>query len=429
MSQTDFKTSANVVISISIVASGEFDPTMQGAGNKLTWSLNGTARGASFDDTRTTKEKTCGVPFGIQKTYADFSVDGSVGSTSGTINIGRLPRFSSAETVGGYQIGTWKVNTSPVLSSSGFANGIETTGGYYIVELPQDAKADDPIVINPPIDYVSRVYPGDKVYSTGATGNKKWNVLSQERFPLSDRTFFWEPNENPKLEAGGIADGKLAKPGTVMLPTSDHYIPVMSDGFDGMRYFYQNQGVMFDGQKWTKLLLDPYAYKTPSNAYEFRNLDVYYFDREFHPQLLEFLHSSKCFGTTNQEVDDSQPITYSQTFENETTETDFLFRWGDFNNKQIQGGRAIKDFGDAWSKYHLANLDWLVDRKIIGTYAVAFAKDEVMDPDGNFYRPAIPFYAIFKDGYTTEIKEQIEVDGETLTNEFSITVNVAVSQQ
>lgn len=432
MALNDFNDSADATVSISVSGNGQFSP-FAGQNYKMNWVLSGEISGATFTDNRTIKQKTCGVDSYLGKKYVTFDVSGGVGSTSGAIATGRVPRIFSPETVGGVNIGNWDVNTKPVLTEGGFADGVLSEGVNYIVALPKTAgaKVDDPIAVNPPIDYIARVYPGDKVYTqvfTQGDGTKtgRWYVAPQERFPLPDRTFSWEPNENPKLAAGGIADGRLQLPGTIMLPDSDHYISNYSDSFDGMRYFYANQGVMFDGQEWTKKLVDPYVHEPEDQPKEFRNLDVGYFDREFYASLLENTHWRKCFVLTFQEIDDSNLVTLTVTpDEGESYSTEFYFRWGGLNDKLIQGGEIIYDFGDAWSKYRIANQDWLTARKLNSRAAILYEKDP---PDPEF-PITIVLGAIFKDGETFTTEEKMEIEGEELTNTFNVTVTARGSQK
>jgi hypothetical protein len=432
MSLNDFNDTASADISISVSGSGQFSP-FYGQSYPLNWTLSGDIYGEQFTDNRNIKQKTCGTGLYTDKKYTTFNARGSVGNTSGAITSGRVSRVYSPETIAGTNIGNWDVNTKPVLTNGGFADGVLSQRVNYTVALPktQGAKIDDPITIDPPIDYVARVYPGDTVYTqvfTQGDGQKtgRWYVAPQERFPKPDRTFFWEPNENPKLEAGGIADGKLQLPGTIMLPTSDHHIANYSDSFDGMSYFYENQGVMFDGQEWTKKTVDPYVYKPEEGPEEFRNLGIGYFDREFYALLLEDLHWQKSQVITKQLIDDTNLVTLTVTpEEGEAYSTEFYFRWGSLENKEIQNGEIIYDFGDAWSKYRIANQEWLTEKKL-NTCGIILWEKDAPDPENPMQ---IWMGALFKDGETFTTEEKIDFEGQELINTFTVTVTAKGSQK
>lgn len=428
MSQNDFSEAITVDIRITVSGSGEFNPL--GTEYPMDWTLSGTAKGATFTDTRTIKEKTCGTPYYSTKEYAEFAMPGSTGNTSGYVQLGQFERVLLSNTVAGPYLGEWKVNTDPVLSAFGQVNGENAQHGYYVVAKPEDQKIDDPILLDPAIDGIKRVYPGDILYTQGEVV-KFWYVGPKERFPSTDRTFTWTPNTNPVLSSGGKADGELAKPGTIMLPESDFYIAKQSDSFDGMSYFYQNQGVIFDGQKWAKNLQDPTIYQPKDGPREFRNLTVGYFNPDIYPKLLEAVHSSKPFVNTTQLIDDTDLFNFSGTPKgsNEPINLKLAFRWGDYENAKIQPTDLLYDFGDAWSKYHAENLDWRIARKMVGSLVTLFVVDPPpVEPGLN---DRIVLSTIFKDGEVTEIESQY-VDPYTeqvYKNNFTVTVQANVSQK
>jgi hypothetical protein len=315
------------------------------------------------------------------------------------------------------------------LSEGGKADDAIIENGYYVVGLPTDTTADDPIDISPAIDFLTRVYPGDFVYVAGKGEYAKWSVAPQYRYPQTDRTFSWTPNTDPVLASGGIADGELALPGTIMLPTSNFYIEDEDDAVDGMRYFYANQGVYFDGQRWGKNLPDPIVYTPETGPKEFRNIGVVYISPQLYQGLFENDHASKLFVFGNQTINDEEPVKFTVTPEGggEPEVTDLFFRWDSPGNgcePNIQPSiSAIHDFGDAWSHYYLENRAWL-NLKFPGILGAGFTMKS---------RDIEPEYAIalgvnfFEDGNVTTITSEIEVDGETLTNTFTITLSVQTS--
>jgi hypothetical protein len=429
MSLNDFNDRARLDIRITISGSGEFSPF--GTGNSsMNWSLEGNVEAKSFTDDLTIKEKTCGLDFGSTKEFRRFNfTPSSTGNTSGFITLGQYVSVISAEAVKGAFAGMWKVNTSPILSAGGKANGEVAAGAYYVVDLPEDGKVDDPIKLDPKIDNIGRVYPGDFVNVQGTGEFAKWFVGPQTRFPKPDRTFFWQPNEDPFLESGGLADGKLAKPGTIMLPTANFYIEDPEDAVDGMRYFYENQGVIFDGQIWKKNLPDPLVYEPEEGEKEFRNFMVSYVSSQRYESLLEDLHQNKPFIITNQTIDDTNPLEFTITYEGGSTETTSLyFSWlsplnGVLTNIQ-PSVPVIYDFFDAWTGYHKANREWVKSR-IPGFFGAGFVlQSKNIEPE-----VTLPLYVEeFVDGNITEIVQTAQNDeGETLTNTFTITVQATPS--
>jgi hypothetical protein len=427
MSLNDFNRRARIDITIDISGSGQFSPLTTSSGSKMNWSLAGNIIAKPPQIDLTTKEETCGLPYGSTKEFRRFELLGSTGNTSGTVETMQLPR-RPGPLLGQTLIGTWTVNTEPVLSAGGKADDAVVENGYYVVGLPEDTTPDDPIDISPAIDFLTRVYPGDFVYVTGKGEFAKWSVAPKYRYPQTDRTFPWEPNTSPVLASGGIADGELALPGTIMLPTADFYIEDEDDAVDGMRYFYANQGVYFDGQRWGKNLPDPIVYTPETGQKEFRNIGVVYISLQRYEGLFENDHATKLFVFGNQTVDDEKPAKFTVTPEGGEPEvTDLFFRWdspGSGYEPNIQPTiSAIHDFGDAWSHYYLENRAWL-NLKFPGFLGAGFTlKSRDIEPEY-----VIPLGVnAFEDGNITTITNEIEVDGEMLTNTFSVTLILKTS--
>lgn len=422
MSVNDFNARARLQIQISVSGFGQFDPFGDGP---LNWTLNGTVNAQSITDDRTTKEKTCGVGNETTKTFQTFDMSGSTGGTSGTINTGQLAQPIIAEAgLGGrgpYR-GDWIVNTDPVLSSGGFLDGNPAPKGYYVVAQPEDAGVDDPIELSPPIDGIVRVYPGDRIYLAQLSEDTFWQYDPQERFPKPDRTFFWTPNTEPVIASGGLLDGDLALPGTIVIPTAEYYIEPPADAIDGMRYFYNGIGMMFDGAAWRQQLLQPSVYQPPTGPREFRNTEVRYVSPQRYERRLEQDEFYKPFVYTVQPIDDSVPLVY--TLGDPPTTEDFYFRWlvpAFFSPTNIQPNAPyIYDFGNAYSAFHEASRQWLLDRNLSAGLA-AVITDLGFPPREKML--AIP---AFKTG-TTEIVETANFGAENLVNTFTIAINIVPS--
>lgn len=426
MSTNSFNKRARLNIIISINGGGAFWPFPDGYGSPCSWSIQGDVVAEQFAEETTVKQDTCGVAFGEDKQFRSFGAQGSTGGTSGTIKVGQYPNFQTAETVLGPYLGTWQVNTKPVLAAEGKIGDEEAPDGHFVVLLPTapNAKIDDPIVINPKIDDLERVYPGDRVYTSGKGIYRKWRVAPQKRYPKTDRTFFWVPNTNPVIKSGGLVSNELALPGTIMIPTKDFYIEDADDAVDGMRYFYENQGVMFDGQTWTKLLADPVVYEPEQGPKEFRNMLVYYASEDFFENRMEADHWQKPFIYTNQRIKLEDKPQFSYTFEGQETETeDMTFKWYQPMNgvdSNIQPGiPVIYNFGDAWSAYHLNNKQWF-KTKFPGTTGAGFSLTS--DTSGNVLSLGVED---FEDGEVTEIKETYtDPEGNELENVIAISLTV-----
>jgi hypothetical protein len=434
MSLNDFQKRAKLDIKISISGSGAFSPLSYMYGTPADWTLTGEIETITFEDDLTIKEQTCGPENGTAHQFMHFNGGGSTGNTSGTIPVGINPNQRlGRESYGSgdnNNLGEWDVNTKPVLSSDGKADGAESPLGFYTVKLPNGTTVDDPITLNPAIDGITRVYPGDEIFAAGSTGNRRWYYGGQLRYPKTDRTFFWTPNTNPVLKSGGLVNGVLAKPGTVMLPTANFYIEDPEDAVDGYRYAYNGQGWMYDGRRWNKLLFDPLVYEPENGAKEFRTINVSFVAElirqgYIYPLLLETMQQNKCFVVSNQTIDDDKPCKFTQTVKDEDPlELDLKFRWGSplFGcDANIQPSvLVLHDFEDAWSYYAKKNQDWLRPRFknfysavcILGDGELALGVDE------------------FIDGNVTEIKETVpDPSGGELENTFTITLEIKTSLQ
>jgi hypothetical protein len=427
MSTLDFNKRARLDVTIYISGSGDFDPLNPTIGVAIPWSMTGEIKAIEFTDERTVKEQLCGLDFGVDKQYRTFGAVNSNGNNSGTTSVGQIPRPPRTGTIVGANrglLGEWTVNTSPVLSGDGKVDGEVVLLGYYTVAIPQDATADEPIFVDPPIDFISRVYPGDSVFVTGNAQTAKWRVGPQFRYPKPDRTFFWQPNSAPVLTSGGFSDGQLALPGTVMLPTANFYIEDEANAIDGMRYFYAGQGVIFDGQNWIKNTADPVVY-TPQNTgpKEFWNTDVAYLSPDFYVRSMEVDQRNKPFIFTNQTIDDESKvtITYSPS-QGQPYSVEMVFRWNapiGVYEKNIQPRPVIYNFGDAWTKYHLNTQEWL-NEKFPGSIGSGY---QLQTGDGSFMQLGVDEFA---DGNVTEVTESVEdpYTGQTLTNTITTTLSV-----
>jgi len=429
MSLNDFNKRARVDIAISINGTGEFSPFQGETGAPVSWTIDGTVTQSQFIEELTIKEETCGVPFYDNKMFRKFGIfPSSTGGNSGTIALGQIPR-QPGPLLQYLAKGNWTVHTEPVLSAGGYANDELIQVGYYIVAQPADKKIDDPIKIEPAIDNLKRVYPGDFVYTQGLNESTKWYVSPQFRYPKPDRTFFWQPNTNPKLESGGIADGELALPGTVMIPTSTVYFENEEDWIDGIKYVRAGDGLMFDGQTWTNNLGNPIVYEPEDGPREFWFEQLGYGSPNDDERRLEGNHYQKPFVYANIPIDDSSTPTYDYTFEGQSQESEGLvFRWGStvggYENN-IQARSLLYDFGDAWSKYHRTTLNWLKQR-FTGWNSAGFTLSTAPQFGED---PKTIFLGVddFEDGNETVVEQSYtDPEGNVLTNSFTITLSISV---
>lgn len=432
MSLNDFNKTAKIEIGVAITGSGQFSPFEPTYGMPMNWTIEGQMKMKTVEQNTTLRDETCGgIDLNDPAYFKSWNAPGSVGSNSGTIEFGyftpKKPGIIDGKTFGGI----WKFNTNPVLSSGGQVNGKDAEF-FYVVQRPPEVKTvDDPILIDPPIDSLKRIYEGDLIYVSSGL----WNVSPQNRFPKKDRTFFWEPNTNPVLKAGGLVNDELTKPGTIMLPDEDYYISKSSDGFDGMRYFYENQGVMFDGQVWSKLALDPLVYQKDKDTTEFINLNVQYISQQSFVVLLESLHRDKGQVLGYIPIDYKDAIKFTVTPEEGEPEiTDFFFYWmspqsGIIDNA-IPATPIRYDFKDAWSKYHQSNAVWLKERPKIATGFLGagfYLKSKA--EDGKEEQIINLSIKLLEDGNITKIEEKIKnEEGVEIVNTFNITTSITILQ-
>lgn len=426
MSLNDFNRRARLTISVSINGVGQFLPW---TGNRGNWTLAGTVTAEEPTISLTAREETCGLPFESPKEFRTFLMPGSTGNTSGSISTGQLPQgYDVLALLQETRLGEWTVNTSPELSTGGMADGELVQFGYYVVALPENTTPDDPIIIDPPIDTLTRVYPGDAVYVAGTGEYAEWRVAPQRRYPQPDRTFFWQANTSPALASGGLVDGELALPGTIAIPAADYYIEPPAEAIDGMRYFFGGIGIKFDGQTWRSQYPQPIIYVPEDGPKEARILDLNFVSPERYQSLLEFEQRQKSFLFTNQTINDQVPVLFVYTPEQGNAEqTELYFRWVNPANgvpTNIQPvNNPIHNFGDAWSAHHLATKEWLRTR-FPGLLTATFNLTP-QDPEN----PVTFNLTVdaFEDGNVTEFTQTVEIDGEQLTNNVTITLTVSTA--
>lgn len=426
MSTIDFNERGRIEISIDISGGGQYDPVAGGV-VPIAWNIQGTVTTVDAENNLTTKEKLCGFDNSLgNKIYTAFSATPSVGGDSGRINTGTLPNPIDPQVFGQY-LGKWKVNTSPVLSSDGQVNGELAQKGYYIAQTAEGQKYDDPIVISPAIDGITRIYAGDMIYSMPYSGVRRWYILPQERQPKTDRTLFWQINETPYVEENGKIDGKLAKPGTIILPTSTFDFEDDEQPFFG-RYALAGQGWLWNGYEW-KGGTPPFKWKpTPTSVAQYRFLNVSYIHPDYTAGCMEETQRNKPFVYTTKRVNDETPVILTYYPEDsEPYEIPFKFRWlSDFYGAGgIQGRGVVHDFGDPWSKYHLANIAWAKFNKIFALTGLRcdLTSDQT-DP------PSLIELAseVFEDGDITTFTTKAQTpEGEELTNTITVALSITTS--
>lgn len=419
-------------ITVSITGYGNFDPFGRGI-YPFNWQLGGTVSATSDQPTDIQFKCTPQDPSAI---YTVFGAVPSNGGQSGYIDTGVLPTRYSAESIFGIELGGWTVNTSPMLSSDGIVNGSLSTKGYYVVQVAEDKTEDDPIEVNPAIDGITKVYPGDIIYSTATGTGRRWNLSPKERLPKPDRTFFWTPNTSPFIEADGKVNGVMAKPGTVMLPTSNYAFEDPSAPFYN-QYAYAGIGWMFDGQRWIGGR-QPFRYQPPTPEggnpppAEYRELFLSYQPSNPFGQCLESTQRNKPFIRTTKRINDDAPIVFSYTPEGSqepiTTNLRFRWFWDTERENYLQAPTLLTpvfEFGDSWTAYHKANIAWLKARNIetfigAGFRLVAFEEDPPSEIELRV--------SCFEDGnVTTIVEEFVGEDEQTYTNTFEITVSINMS--
>ena len=200
--------------------------------------------------------------------------------------------------------------------------------------------------------------------------------------------------------------------------------------------------MMFDGQAWSKKLQDPFVYEKDSSTNEFRNLEVHYYSPQRYERLLESDHEDKGRIFGYQPISYDTPIPFTVTppppepgqEPGEPYTINFYFYWmspqlGIIDNA-LPATPIRYDFSDAWSKYHIANFEWLKARpKISGAFIGAGIVLKNKPEFGQEEEVLYLFIDAFEDGNVTVIKEKgQDPDGNELLNEFSVTTQLTVSQ-
>lgn len=437
MSTHDFNFNAQSSITITISGEGQFSPFDF---TEIDWTLGGTVSaigGSSSKPPFTCKQ------IDPSLTWTRFNAPSSNGGQSGYIDTGVIPFSVNAETQFGRQLGSWTVNTKPILSSEGYIDGDLSGKGYYVVNVAKDKTEDDFIDLPSAIDGITRVYPGDWIYSTPTQTGRKWNVFpNPNRQPKTDRTLFWEPNTDPYVEENGMINGELAKPGTIILPTKDYDFEDSAEPFY-LRYAQNKIGWMFNGYSWIGGS-PPYKYQPPDNGgqpkpAEYRFLTTPSENPSRYAGCLHQTHFYKPFWFTNQRIDDSQPVVITfipKPIPGQPTpppySMDMIFRLGyggdEENYIQPRGGIApIFNFGDVLSKFHQRNIDWMKQRQqfqMIGGFCT-LSVTPTTDP------PMVMelYYECAENGNTTKIINEITTpDGIVLKNEVTVSLSMSVTQ-
>jgi hypothetical protein len=425
MSVNDFKKRPRLSITITFECSGAFDP-FTGFG-EMNWTFSGSVSGQTGQTNPTVKEITCYPPTDPDVVWGFFSMPGSTGNNSGRVDTGITPDNFAARSFSSRQEGFWKVNTDPVLSEFGKVNNTPASRSiYYVVALPDapGASVDTPIFINPPIDELRVVYPGDFVAIDRFFGTQRWYVYPQRRQPKPDRTFFWVPNEEPVLTNDGKADGVLVKPGTVMIPTRTGNVesenPLLVAG-----YFFEGVGIMFDGQNWIDVAGaevakegEPGESWWPIPFFNSPQQDERRFDSD---------HSRKFLIETNTQKDQDS-LSFKLTDSPETL-TFASFGWisggpgTTLGNLQPNG--VFYDHGDSYSYAFKKRIQW---QKENGKFPLS-AGGQVFVVIGseqpqNFY----VYVDAFEDGNVTEWEETgVGFDGEELKNNYKVSVQITTT--
>lgn len=442
MSTVDFNKRAELDITISLSGNGNFDPFGSRTAG-LNWTLSGTVTAKTDPETDlTVAELLRCKPIPPDAVWTEFGAPPSVGNQSSFVNVGTRPTPILFESPLGQEIGPWTVNEKPILTDNGNVDGELSKKGYYVVQVAKDKTEDDFIELDPPIDGLAKVYPGDLIYSVGDDVYRQWRRQPRERWPRPDRTFFWQPNVNPFVEEDGKIDGEMAKPGTIILPTQtlDFTDPTKPFLF---RYAYAGYGWMFNGYEWKQLTLRPYKYQPPKEnpedpdpAPEYRDLFVTYYRTERFAGCLEETQRQKPFIYTSKAIDDSSSIALIITPDPvegqpppEPEIFNLQFRWltpGAVENgiQPTVIGSPFYDFADTWTNYHKANVQWCKDRNIGQFIGAGFTlKTEGDEPQTIFLN-----VDCFEDGNVTTIKEELKIEGgETYVNTYTITLSVQMA--
>ena len=441
MSTIDFNKRAELDITITLDGQGQFLPGTTIVAN---WTISGTVAAKSDQPTDlTNKQRLRCKPLPFDAIWTEFGAFESVGNQSSFIDTGIRPTPILFESALGQEIGPWTVNEKPILSNNGNVDGELSKKGYYVVQIAEDKTEDDFIELDPPIDGLSKVYPGDLIYSVGDEVFRQWRREPRERWPRPDRTFFWEPNETPFVEEDGKIDGEMAKPGTIILPNKNFDFTDPTKPFEG-KYAYSGYGWMFNGYEWRQLALAPFRYKPPKEnpddpdpPTEYRNWQVYYGAPGRFSGCLEGTQRNKPFIYTSKKINDDPPIIYTVTFPAEEGQPppepesyNMIFRWYlDTENNQIQAPTyltPIYDFSDAWSNYHKANIKWFKDRNLADLIGSGYYLS--ITPAQSEVEPIVGGVLCFEDGNSTTVTATMEnYNGQILTNSLTATVSIQAS--
>ena len=420
MSVNDFKKRPRLNISVTVNCFGKFDP-FTGFG-KLDWSLSGSIAAQTGAPNVTVREITCQQPTNPDSIFGFFEIQGSTGNTSGTIDVGILP-----ETFSGISKGEWKVNTEPVLEEFGMVGGVPGDRiNYYVVALPTTVGAtiDTPITITPQIDQLKRVYPGDFVSIDRQFGTQRWYVYPQRRLPKPDRTFFWAPNETPVLASGGMVDGKLAKPGTIMIPTATKWLD-LDKLIDGIQYIHAGVGILFDGQKWVSNVSAVVA--NPGEENESFWPEASYISDQLYEARLESDHRFKHLINTNTRQPAGAFFNFVYTIGSEEYSTNAYFEWistfmGISGN--FQAASIFYDRGDAYSHNYKKKKEWYKSKNKPFNPAIGKITVFNWNPETPVASFNVSCYA-FEDGNQTEYEEiGYDFDGSELINNFTMIIGV-----
>lgn len=423
MSLNDFKKRPRLNITVTFDCSGAFDP-FNGFGD-MNWTLSGSASGQTGQTTPTVRQITCNPPTDPGTAFGFFDISGSTGNNSGKIDTGVLPERFAARTFASRMAGLWKVNTDPVLSQFGNANNVPASRTiYYVVALPDTpgASVDTPIVIDPAIDELRRVYPGDYVAIDQFFGTQRWYVYPQRRLPKPDRTFFWVPNETPVIASGGIVDGVLAKPGTVMIPTKSVLLAA-EDRIDDYEYFHEGVGIMFDGQKWNSLVFADVANRGEENE-SIWPIPVFQSDQPDQYRF-EYDHSTKHIIYSNTQQNQSS-VSFSITFDPATQSYPADFAWSTSILGNMQPTGVFYDHGDSYSYRYKKRVAWQKENGLPLAGASGNIST-VLEAGGDIV--SFPVYVNeFVDGNVTEWQETgFGWDGSVLTNNFKVSLQITTT--
>lgn len=422
MSLNDFKNRPRLNITVTFDCSGAFDP-FTGFGD-MNWTLSGSVSGQTGQTNPTVREITCYPPTDPDTAFGFFDIQGSTGSNSGKIDTGVLPQRFAARSFASRLQGFWKVNTDPVLSQFGEANNVPASRSiYYVVALPDTpgASVDTPIVINPAIDELRRVYPGDYVAIDQFFTTQRWYVYPQRRLPKPDRTFFWVPNEEPVIASGGIVDGVLAKPGTVMIPTKSILLEP-EDRIDNYEYFHEGVGIIFDGQKWNSLVFADVAHAGEEDE-SFWPIPVFQSDQPDQNRF-ETDHSTKHLIYSNTPQNENS-ASFSITSDGSTSSYPCGFSWGTRIQGNMQAASVFYDHGDSYSWRYKKRIKWRKDNGLplaggSGTITTAIAAGELVSFSVGVNE--------FVDGNVTEWEETgYGWDGQELKNKFKVSLQVTTT--